>query len=202
MATTFISPDFTNRPYAPALNTPARQNAQQPMQQPVEQLAAPVAPKGGFTDFVKDNKIMIIIFVLVVVIIICVLIWMMTRGKPKPIINQDAPGPPQGLPRGPAQGQPPGQPRGPPQQGPPQPPQQGPPPQQPPPQPIPEMQSQGIETADDKELNKFMHLDESSMSDSFDSEEEKRESFDISDSDDESDRDNIGNSWSVESSDE
>lgn len=190
MATTFISPDFTNRPYAPELNN--NRNAQQNAPVAAQHMEEPVA-KGGFTDFVKDNKVMVIIFVLVVVIVICILIWMMTREKAKP--PAEAPGPPnqpRALPRGPLPNMPP--------QGniPPQPQQGNIPPQQvQPPQPQQPPPQAAIETADDKELNRFMHLDEGSAS-----EEEKRESFTISESDDESKHDNIEDSVSVESSNE
>jgi hypothetical protein len=228
MATTFISPDFTNQPYAPGLNNQGRNNAggapvgmnNPPAAQPVIQAVAEQAPKGGFTDFIKENKVMVIIFVLVVVIIICILIWMMTRGKPKQPEGQGAPGPPAPQPRALPRG-PPGQPMAPgmqmPQQGQPMPPQMQqqmqPPqpqmqPQQPRPQrPIPEMKSDtgGIETADDNELNRFMNLGESSesISDSEGEDEKEPEKFSVGGSeDDESDADNIGDSWSVESSDE
>ena len=171
MSTTFIRPDFANRPYAPDLNNAVQQQVAQPV---VES-----AVRGGFTDFIKDNKVMVIIFVLVVVVIICILIWMMTREKPKPVA--EAPGPPnQRQLRGPA----------------PVPPQQQVSPQQPPqqqPQQQPPQQQAAIETADDKELNRFMHLDEGSA------DEEKHESFTISESDDESKHDNIEDSVSVES---
>lgn len=208
MSTTFISPDFTNRPYAPDMNQNGGNNGGSnhgpevntsgiatspgPQQYSMQDAVEPV--KGGFTDFLRDNKVMVIIFVLVVVIIICVLIWWMTRGKPTPSINQEAPGPPpqritpRPLPSQQMQGAPP-------EQSSQIPPQR--PPQQVLPQPTLQQPTGGIETADDKELNRFMHLDESSISESDD------DNVSVGGSeDDESDHDNISDSWSVESSDE
>ena len=214
MSTTFISPDFASRPYAPSMNQNGGNSGQNhgsgfnsnssgnpsgiaTSSDPQQYVTEPV--KGGFTDFIRDNKVMVIIFVLVVVIIICVLIWWMTRGKPTPPVNQGAPDPPQQraqprpLPPQSMQGAPQDVSQGPSQQ---MPPQRAPQPLQP---PVLQQSVNGIETTDDKELNRFMHLDESSISESDD------ESDNVSvggSKDDESEHDSISDSWSVESSDE